>query len=308
MEIWFPGILLSAIASGVIVFILYRHNPDKTESNFEIRVYGKQLEELKQQFEEGLISSNELTQAKSELGRKILQSDKQFQKSQITNESQLDGYKLILSAIVVLTLIVGSQLIHNYLGSPGYSDQPINKRVETAKNLKDNRLSQVEYLKSLGGIETDEREFFDTIERLEQVNSQNAVDYQNVLRILIQASLAEDKLFLASQLNNHLVSILGDEATLDDLIYQVEIMIYSTQLYVSPEAEIVILDILDRDPQNLEARFYLGLMYEQVARPDFTFEIWSEILVDNSDTESPLLDYIKSHIGGVAQRAGVNLF
>ena len=308
MEIWFPGILLSAIASGVIVFILYRHNPDKTESNFEIRVYGKQLEELKQQFEEGLISSNELTQAKSELGRKILQSDKQFQKSQITNESQLDGYKLILSAIVVLTLIVGSQLIHNYLGSPGYSDQPINKRVETAKNLKDNRLSQVEYLKSLGGIETDEREIFDTIERLEQVNSQNAVDYQNVLRILIQASLAEDKLFLASQLNNHLVSILGDEATLDDLIYQVEIMIYSTQLYVSPEAEIVILDILDRDPQNLEARFYLGLMYEQVARPDFTFEIWSEILVDNSDTESPLLDYIKSHIGGVAQRAGVNLF
>ncbi len=299
---------MSAIASGVIVFILYRHNPDKTESNFEIRVYGKQLEELKQQFEEGLISSNELTQAKSELGRKILQSDKQFQKSQITNESQLDGYKLILSAIVVLTLIVGSQLIHNYLGSPGYSDQPINKRVETARNLKDNRLSQVEYLKSLGGIETDEREFFDTIERLERVNYQNAVDYQNVLRILIQASLAEDKLFLASQLNNHLVSILGDEATLDDLIYQVEIMIYSTQLYVSPEAEMVILDILDRDPQNLEARFYLGLMYEQVARPDFTFEIWSEILVDNSDTESPLLDYIKSHIGGVAQRAGVNLF
>ncbi|MDE2673807.1 MAG: hypothetical protein OXH65_01720, partial [Paracoccaceae bacterium] len=174
--------------------------------------------------------------------------------------------------------------------------------------LKDNRLSQSDYIKTLGNFEDEEREFIDTIERLNQAKSQNEKDYQDLFRIFIQASLAEEKIHLASLLYNQLILYMGEGVSLDDLVTQVELMIYSSQLYVSPEAELVILAILERDPTNVNARFYLGLMYEQVARPDLTFEIWNDILVANDDVDSPLIDYIKSHIGEVAQRAGINLF
>ena len=308
MEIWLPGIILSAIASGIIVLILFKQRPGKAEGNLEFQVYAKQLNELEQMHREELIPSSELFQAKSELGRKILNSDKQFQNTEIADLRQFDRRTFFLSSIIFFSLIVGSQLIHNFLGNPGYVDQPINKRIEVSHTLKDKRLSQSDYIKTLGNFEDEEREFIDTIERLNQAKSQNEKDYQDLFRIFIQASLAEEKIHLASLLYNQLILYMGEGVSLDDLVTQVELMIYSSQLYVSPEAELVILAILERDPTNVNARFYLGLMYEQVARPDLTFEIWNDILVANDDVDSPLIDYIKSHIGEVAQRAGINLF
>jgi len=308
MEIWLPGIILSAIASGIIVLILFKQRSGKAEGNLELQVYAKQLDELEQMHREELIPSSELSQAKSELGRKILDSDKQFQNTKITDVRQFDRRTFFLSIIIFLSLMIGSQLIHNFLGNPGYGDQPINKRIEVSQTLKDNRLSQSDYIKTLGNFEDEEREFIDTIERLNQAKSQNEKDYQDLFRIFIQTSLAEGKVHLASQLYNQLISYMGEVVSLDDLVTQVELMIYSSQLYVSPEAELAILAILERDPTNVNARFYLGLMYEQVARPDLTFEIWNDILVANNDDDSPLIDYIKSHIGEVAQKAGINLF
>ncbi|MYG10618.1 MAG: c-type cytochrome biogenesis protein CcmI [Rhodobacteraceae bacterium] len=308
MEIWLPGIILSAIASGIIVLILFKQRLGKAEGNLELQVYARQLDELEQMHREELIPSSELSQAKSELGRKILNSDKQFQNTEIADLRQFDRRTFFLSAIIFFSLIVGSQLIHNFLGNPGYVDQPINKRIEVSHTLKDNRLSQSDYIKTLGKFEDEAREFIYTIERLNQAKSQNEKDYQDLFRIFIQASLAEEKIHLASLLYNQLILYMGEGVSLDDLVTQVELMIYSSQLYVSPEAELVILAILERDPTNVNARFYLGLMYEQVARPDLTFEIWNDILVANDDVDSPLIDYIKSHIGEVAQRAGINLF
>lgn len=308
MEIWFPGIILSAIASGIIVLILFKQRPGMAEGNLELQVYARQLDELEQMHREELIPTGELAQAKSELGRKILNSDKHFQNTEIAGVRQFDHRTFFLSIIIFFSLVVGSQLIHNFLGNPGYSDQPINKRIEVSQTIKDNRLSQSDYIRTLGNFEDEEQEFIDAIDRLNQVKPQNEKDYQELIRIFIQTSLAEGKVYLASQLYNQLISYMGEGVSLDDLITQVELMIYSSQLYVSPETELVIMAILERDPKNLDARFYLGLMYEQVARPDLTFEIWNDILVANNDDDSPLIDYIKSHIGEVAQKAGINLF
>ncbi|MCY3674485.1 MAG: c-type cytochrome biogenesis protein CcmI, partial [Rhodobacteraceae bacterium] len=268
MEIWLPGIILSAIASGIIVLILFKQRLGKAEGNLELQVYARQLDELEQMHREELIPSSELSQAKSELGRKILNSDKQFQNTEIADVRQFDRRTFFLSTIIFFSLIVGSQLIHNFLGNPGYGDQPINKRIEVSQTIKDNRLSQSDYIKTLGNFEDEEREFIDTIEQLNQVKSQNEEDYQDLIHVMIQTSLAEDKIHLASQLYNQLISYMGEGVSLDDLVTQVELMIYSSQLYVSPEAELAILAILERDPTNVNARFYLGLMYEQVARPD----------------------------------------
>ena len=307
MEIWYPGILLSTIASVVIVLIFLRYKPGKAEKNLELKVFSKQLEDMERQHREGLIPTHELIQAKSELGRKILNSEKMFQNSPKEQALPPGGHKYLLVTIIFLTLLVGSQLLHNYLGNPGYNDQPINKRLTFSQTLQDNRLSLEEYLSTLGDIGEQSKEYEDTIEGLEELKSLGEEDYQSLLRIHIQKSLIEEKLFLASQLYVHLVEKLGEKVTIDDLVSQVEIMIYSAQLYVSPEAEQVLLAILAREPKNFEARFYLGLMYEQIARPDLTFEIWRAILVENSDSESPLMDYIKSNISEIAHNAGITL-
>jgi len=308
MEIWLPGMIISAIASGIIVLILFKQRTGKAEGNLELQVYARQLEELEKMHREELLPSNELSQAKSELGRKILNSDRQFQNTRVADLKPVNIPTILLSTIMFFSLMIGSQLIHNFLGNPGYGDQPINKRIEASQFLKDNRLSQSDYIKTLGHFEDGEREFIDTIKQLNQAGAQNEKDYLDLIRNFIQTSLADGKVHLASLLYNQLISHMGAEVSLDDLVTQVELMIYSSQLYVSPEAELAILSILERDPTNVDARFYLGLMYQQVARPDLTFEIWNDILAANTNNDSPLIEYIKSHIGEVAQMAGINLF
>lgn len=307
MEIWYPGILFAVITTGFIVFLFYRFKPKKRETNPELHVYSQQLEEFERQQQAGMISSDELVHVKAELGRKILNSEKKFQNSIHVHESPLQEYKFLLSIIIVLTLVLGSQTIHNFLGAPGYGDQPYKTRIEASQTLKDNRLGQVDYLNSLADFKEEEIAFTETIKRLEAFKTLGEDEYQANLRLSIQASLAENKLFLTSQLYNQLILFLGEKASLKDLISNVEVMIYSAQLYVSPEAESMIIEILKRDPTHLEARFYLGLMYEQVLRPDLTFELWNTILVDNPDLQTPLMEYIKTHIGDVARKAGIDL-
>ena len=58
----------------------------------------------------------------------------------------------------------------------------------------------------------------------------------------------------------------------------VEWMIFATNGYISPQAEDALRLALALDPENGLGRYYSGLMFIQIGRPDMAFNIWSRLL------------------------------
>jgi cytochrome c-type biogenesis protein CcmH len=81
-------------------------------------------------------------------------------------------------------------------------------------------------------------------------------------------------------------------------------MILAAGGFVSPEAEQVLLQTLNRDPQNGTALYYTGLLYAQVARPDRAFAVWRPLLEQSSPAD-PWYFPIHGQIEELGLRAGV---
>ena len=94
-----------------------------------------------------------------------------------------------------------------------------------------------------------------------------------------------------------LVKIKGDNVPTNDLFELAELMVLAVDGYISPEAETIFRQVLSRDSSNGGARYYLGLMFAQLDRPDRSFEIWRNLL---EKAPIMLLDYAypRTNYGG----------
>ena len=61
---------------------------------------------------------------------------------------------------------------------------------------------------------------------------------------------------------------------------------------------------LTKDPRNGIARYYSGLMFAQVGRPDRSFALWRPLLDEGPD-DAPWIAPIRAGIEDVASRAGI---
>ena len=80
-------------------------------------------------------------------------------------------------------------------------------------------------------------------------------------------------------------------------------MINASGGYVSTEAEAALRAALEREPREPTARFYLGMFYLQVDRPDAAFRLWRDLL-EESTADAPWAEPIRAQIQEVAARAG----
>ena len=99
-------------------------------------------------------------------------------------------------------------------------------------------------------------------------------------------------------LHDHGMTTANDHAALAWM------MIAAAGGYVSPEAEAVLINALEKDPANGLARYYSGLMFAQVGRPDRAFVIWKALL-DDGPEDAPWIGSIRTSIGEIATNAGI---
>jgi cytochrome c-type biogenesis protein CcmH len=103
---------------------------------------------------------------------------------------------------------------------------------------------------------------------------------------------------------SRVIALRGDAASAVDYADLADLMILAAGGYVSPQAEAVLRQALERDPRNGAARYYLGLMYVQTGRPDLGFQIWRTLLAE-STPQAPWVPPIRAQIQDVANLAGV---
>jgi cytochrome c-type biogenesis protein CcmH len=100
------------------------------------------------------------------------------------------------------------------------------------------------------------------------------------------------------------IAIKGEQALISDYQRLLDLKVVAAGGLISPEAEQLIRDILDRDNGNTAARYYLGALYNQTDRPDLALRFWRDI-IETGDPNDFHIASARSQVSDAAFRAGV---
>ena len=303
-----PALALSAAAVGLVALGLWRGaqlRAAEPGQSREMRIYADQLKEIERDQARGLIPEDEAGRLRAETARRLLEADRRA----VTplRESPPGMKALALVLLVAVPVLAG--LAYRMLGVPGMIDYPLAQRFDDAAELRAARPPQVEleaaWLANPARPQPPavEPQYLTLMEQLREAITNRPND-QRGLRLLAvnEANLGN---FAASAAAwERLVVAQGPDVPVEDLVALIEAMALAANGTISAEAESVIEVILQRDPRNGAARYYLGLMFSQTQRPDLTFRLWRGLLED-SNPDDPWVPPIRSVIEELAQVAGV---
>lgn len=266
----------------------------------DLAVYRAQLAEVDRDLARGVIAADEAQRLRTEVSRRILEADR----ATPVGPAPTPGPARAVLAGLVLAALAGGMALYLRIGAPGYADLPLAERIALSEELRQTRPGQ-----AAGEAEAPpppaakvEPEFLALMEKLRAAVAARPDDAQG-LRLLAQNEARLGNFAAAWQAQERLVALLGARATGDDHATQAELMIFATGGYVSPEAEAALTRALRVDPANGTARYYAGLMFLQVGRPDQTFRLWRPLL-EGSAPDAPWVAPIRARMAEVAAAAG----
>jgi cytochrome c-type biogenesis protein CcmH len=269
----------------------------------DLGVYRDQLAEVERDLARGTLPQAEAERLRLEVQRRMLEADRTLRKA----ASPAMGLSFPLGSASVLAALAAAVAGYFWLGVPGYRDLPLSDRIAAADALYQGRPSQLEAEAAASAFtipESADPEFLDLMAKLRSAMASRPDDLQG------QTLLAQNEASLgnfpgARQAQEAVVRLKGDAATGEDLANLAEAMIYAAGGIVTPEAEAVLIRCLTLDPRNGSARFYSGLMFAQIGRPDRAFSLWQPLLAEGP-ANAPWIQPIRDRIEAAAAEAGIN--
>ncbi|WP_165784348.1 c-type cytochrome biogenesis protein CcmI [Zhengella mangrovi] len=139
MTIWIIAVFLTLGASVALLRPLLRKQETSVDAAaFDREVYKDQLEELERDEARGLISGKEATEARAEIGRRLLKADAQL-RAQTVKASSTSPRVIAGAAVLAVPLV--SWGLYADLGSPSAPDQPLAMRMQ--KNPTENTIDEL---------------------------------------------------------------------------------------------------------------------------------------------------------------------
>lgn len=306
MTFWIIITVLALAVSGLMGLALLRGRVgDEPPAAFDLRVYRAQLKEVDRDLARGVVSAEDGERTKAEISRRILAADAQLREGGETGGQPALAGKA-LAVICALFLVGGALWLYNDMGAPGYPDQGLEARLTLADEARKNRPSQAEVegrlppSPAMGDVSP---EYQELMTKLRAAVAERPDELQGQ-QLLARNEAALGNFVAAHQAQAKVVELKGDQVRAGDLTDLADMMILSAGGFVSPEAESVLMRALELDPRNAVARYYMGLMFAQVGRPDATFRTWSRLLTEGPD-DAPWITPIRGQIMEVARLAGV---
>ena len=302
MVFWVAAGVIVLMVLGVLVQSL-RGRPADSGEAADLRVYRDQLREVERDGARGTIPPDEVQRLRAEISRRLLDADRTGTGPDLQVVEPPQGNLRAVSALIVVAL-AGSVWLYGRLGAPGYPDFALATRLDFADEVYRSRpgQDQAEANAPQPPISTDAA----LIARAEtlQAAAQSSPDDTETLRNLALAEADTGDLVAARVAQARLIALKGPAANANDHATLGWMMITAAGGYVSPEAEAVLLAALAVDPGNGLARFYSGLMFAQVGRPDRAFGLWQPLLAEGPQT-APWMAPIRGSIEALAARAGI---
>ena len=269
----------------------------------DLGVYRDQLTEIDRDMSRGTLVAAEAGGLRIEIQRRMLDADR----ASARPRPAVTGQSFPLSASVVVLALAAAMAGYYWLGVPGYPDLPLSARIANADDLYQHRPTQAQAEAAqpafVPAANTDPK----TLDLMAKLRAAMATRPDDMVgqSLLARNEAALGNFVAARKAQEAMVRIKGDVATGEDLATLAEAMIYAAGGIITPEAEAVLKRCLTVDPQNGSARFYVGLMFAQVGRPDETFKFWQPLLAEGP-ADAAWIAPIRARIADVAADAGIN--
>lgn len=309
MSFWIIVTGLSLAVSAILALALLRGGAvtaaaGQSAAAYDLKVYRDQLKEVDRDLARGVISAEHGERARAEISRRILAADAQMQGA-TAGDGQPKGVAVIMAVVAAVFLVGGALLIYRDMGAPGYGDQGLQARLDQAEATRANRPSQsaAEAMQPAAPPVEITEEFTQLMDQLRSAVEDRPDEVQGY-RLLARNEARLGNFTAAYQAQAALVDLLGAEVSAGDLTDLADMMIIAAGGYISPEAEAALLQALAVDPSSGVARYYMGLMFAQVGRPDVAFRTW-EALLDEGPANAAWIPPVRAQIADVAQMAGI---
>lgn len=314
MEFWLVSAGFAAAVGLALLAVLLRDRgaAPAPQAAHDIAIYRDQLSEIDRDAARGVIAEGEAQRLRNEVKRRILEADRAAQREAPRPTWRGGTGRAVAGAAMAAVPVAGAFALYLYIGAPGYPDLPLAQRIAAAETARAERVSQAEAEARAAPMleagarrarEAAEPQFLTLIDRLRQTVAGRPDDLRgHMLLARNEAILGNYRAAIEAQ--ERVIALRGDAVEARDLAGRAELMVLAAGGYVSPEAEAAFREVLQRDPLNGAARFYLGALDWQTGRPDRAFGIWRALL-EQSPPDAPWVASIRERIGELAREAGV---
>lgn len=269
----------------------------------DLQVYRDQLREVERDLARGVIGAEEAKRLRAEVGRRVLEADRAAGAADAAGSAPRWATGAVAVAILVVGL--GALLLYDRMGAPGYPDLPMSDRLAASRKAMETRPLQatLEAQAQMPAEPKVDKAYLDLMEKLRKAVKERPDDLRGQ-QLLAQNEARLGRFAAAWRAQAEVVRLEGAKATAEDYAWQAELMVLAAGGAVSREAEAPLARAMRIDPKNGTARFFTGLLYEQVGRPDLTFQLW-EPLLKQGPADAPWIAPIREQIEAVAQAAGI---
>ena len=297
---WILCTLLTLVVVSFLALPLLRADEASGDAP-DVEIYKAQLSEVDRDVERGILNAEEAERARTEISRRLLAAAR-AERAEGTAPPRLTRG---LVAVTLLGVAGIGAWTYGSIGAPGVPDQPLVARLETAEEMRLNRPDQAALeaeTPPMPAVEADQ-EYLDQIAQLRAVVPTRPDDLQG-WELLAYHESRLNNFSAAARAQARVVELKGDEASVQDLVRQADLLVIAADGIVSPEAEAVSRKILDRAPDNVPATYFLGAMYFQTGRPDVAFRAWRGLA--ESGDQGFHAQMARSQIEQAAARAGID--
>jgi len=295
---------LAAMTIFAVVAPLWRAREDTGAVDTDIDIYREQLSEVDRDLARGVLDQTEAERTRIEISRRLLAADDSARKAAREAPPLLSK---VMAIVTAAALIGAAGWLYVDLGAPGYGDVSRAERIAAGEQRRAARPAQIEteaavmVPDTLAPFDDATRELIQTRRRTVFEQPRNA----DVWAVLSQTEAAIGQFPRATRAQESLIHALGADAGIEDYERLADLMVASTQGYVSPEAEVVALALLQENPDNIAGLYYLGLMYAQNDRPDRAFNLWRRV-IDEGRPGTLHWDFAAGQIEAVALQLGTD--
>ena len=304
MTFWVIALLMTLAVAATLLRPLLRTPARPAEAEVEtpdMALYRAQLAEVDRDRARGLLPEAEVEAARAEVARRLLAAARSTPEAAPNRARQplLAGALLAL----LLALTVG---VYTLLGAPLYPDLPIAARLDASEARRESRPSQDQAEAAAPALPAPqvEESYRQTVAQLREIVPTRPEDLRGWELLAFHEGQLRN-FAAAADAQERVVALKGAEAEAGDLRLWLDFLVVAAGDYVSPEAERVAGALLDRNPDDPVALYYLGVLYNQTDRPDLAFRLWRP-LVETGDTETFHVMAARARIEDAAFRAGVD--
>jgi cytochrome c-type biogenesis protein CcmH len=287
-ELFLFAIPLAGLAAALLVLPLWRRKKSAaTRADFDLAVFRDQLAEIERDAERGLLEAKQVEAARLEVQRRILARADEAERASIPSPF---GRRIVLAAAVGAP--VAAALVYLFVGAPGMPDFPFASRPDAPETAA-RASAEAQLREQIPDLNA-------ALARLEERLRREPDDQRGWL-MLGRTYMTLEKYPEAAAAFARAHVLDRDPRTATE---EAEALILANNRSVPPLALKILAEVLEQDPREPRARYYVGIAKAQAGDFKGAAQEWTD-LIALSPADAEWTPMVREQIEAVAKELGV---